>query len=81
MSDKNAPAKKAPARQKDPLLGAAIIKLSLKLASQSEQPAYQFVYEGVLRDFGLSEADVDLYIEQNREKVLKLVRGKERGEG
>ncbi len=69
-----------PPKKRDPLLGAAVLKLSLRLTNESEQPAYRFVYEGVLRDFGLSEAQVDAYIEANREHVLKVVRGKERGE-
>lgn len=67
-------------KKKDPLLGAAVLKLSLRLANENEEQAYRFVYEGVLRDFGLDEVDVDTYIEKNKEKVLKLVRGKERGE-
>ncbi|MDR0965751.1 MAG: hypothetical protein LBM75_04500 [Myxococcales bacterium] len=67
-------------KKRDPLLGAAVLKLSLRLANESEAPAYRFVYEGVLRDTGLTEADVDAYIEKNTEHVLKVVRGKERGE-
>ena len=69
-----------PSKKRDPLLGAAVLKLSLRLTNENEQPAYRFVDEGVLRDFGLSEAQVDAYIEANREHVLKVMRGKERGE-
>jgi len=68
-----------PKKKKDPLFAAAVLKLSFKLANSDEAPAFQFVYEGVLRDFQLEDGAVDAYIEQNRERVLKAVRGKERG--
>jgi hypothetical protein len=69
-----------PKPKKDPMFAAAVLKLSFKLANNDEAPAFQFVYEGVLRDFKLEDAAVDSYIEQNRARVLKAVRGKERGE-
>ncbi|MGI5861362.1 MAG: hypothetical protein ACOX6T_04795 [Myxococcales bacterium] len=68
-----------PKRKKDPLFAAAVLKLSFKLANDDEAPALQFVYQGVLRDFELDDCQVDAYIEQNKERVLKAVRGKERG--
>ena len=68
-----------PKQKKDPMFAAAVLKLSFKLANNDEAPAFQFVYEGVLRDFELEDGQVEAYIDQNRERVLKAVRGKERG--
>ena len=68
-----------PKQKKDPMFAAAVLKLSFKLANNDEALAFQFVYEGVLRDFELDDGQVEAYIAQNRERVLKAVRGKERG--
>ncbi len=70
------PVKKA----KDPLFGAAVLKLSFRLRGEENSAAYRFVYEGVLRDLKLADAEVEEYLKQNIEKVRKAVRGRERGD-
>ena len=69
------PVKKA----KDPLFGAAVLKLSFRLRGEENSAAYRFVYDGVLRDLKLTDAAVEEYLKNNIEKVRKAVRGKERG--
>ena len=65
-------------REKNPLLTAAVIKTSLSFRG-SGQEMYRVIYEGVLRDFGLTDEDVDAYIEAHREEVLRLARGRQDG--
>ncbi len=61
-------------REKNPLLTAAVIKMSLAFRGSGRE-MYRVIYEGVLRDFGLTDADVDAYIEAHREEVLRLALG------
>lgn len=67
-------------KRRDPLFAAAVLKLSFRLANSEKAPAYQSVYQGVLRDFGIEDEAVESYLGENYEKVLKAARGKERGE-
>ena len=67
-------------KQKDPMFAAAVLKLSFRLGESEKSPAFKFVYDGVLRDFKLGDEDVERYLEQNYERVLKAARGKARGE-
>lgn len=64
------------ARKKDPLFGAAVLKLSFMLREGENEEGFRFVYEGVLRDLGVTEEEVDAYLEKNREKVEGAARGK-----
>lgn len=64
----------------NPLQTAALLKLSFQLAETSRAPGMKVIYEGVLRDLGLSDAEVERYLEANYEALLKMARGKERGE-
>lgn len=61
-------------KRKDPLLTAAVLKRSFELRG-SVAGVFQEIYEGVLRDFELSDEDVDRYIAANRERVERLARG------
>ena len=65
------PVKKA----KDPLRSEAILKVSLKLSGNA--PHYLALYQGVLRDSGLQEADVDAYIEKHRAELEQSARGRD----
>lgn len=67
-------------RKRDPLFAAAVVKLSFRLANNEKAPAFQFVYNGILRDFKLEDQQVEDYLAANYERVLKAARGKERGE-
>jgi hypothetical protein len=64
-----------PKSLKDKLWGAAVLKMSFRLRGDEQSPAFQFVYPGVLRDLELEDADVERYIEQNRDAVEKAARG------
>lgn len=60
---------------KDPLFGAAVLKLSFRLRDSEGSPAFDAIYPGVLRDLGLDDAQVEAYIAAHREAVEKAARG------
>jgi len=60
---------------KDKLFGAAVLKMSFRLRGDESSPAFLGVYPGVIRDLELEDADVEQYIEENREAVEKAARG------
>lgn len=62
-------------RKRDPLFGAAVLKLSFKLQDKEAGAAFRFVYDGVLRDLGVTEEDVARYLDENRDEVEAAVRG------
>lgn len=64
--------KKSP---KDRLFGAAVLKMSFRLRGSEDSPAFKGIYPGVLRDLGLDDAQVERFIEENREAVEKSARG------
>ena len=60
--------------EKDPLLAAAVIKVSWEIRGDQAK-IFEEIYQGVLRDHGLTEEEVDTYLEKNRARVEKLARG------
>lgn len=60
--------------KKNPVLTAAVLKTSLKFRG-GEARIFQEIYEGVLRDFSLTDEEVDAYIEAHRDEVFRLARG------
>lgn len=71
-------------RGRDPRFGAAVLKRSF-LAEGVAAEAYREIYEGTLRDLGLTDAEVQAYIEAHREEVeaacARVRRRTARGEG
>ena len=65
---------------RDKLWGAAVLKLSFTLRGAAESPAFKGIYPGVLRDLEVEEAQVDAFIEENREAVEKAARGSTAGD-
>jgi hypothetical protein len=65
-------------RRKDPLFSAAVLKLSFRLRGEEGSEAFRFVYDGVLRDLGIADEDVDRYLEKHRAAVEAAVRGHNR---
>lgn len=57
------------------IFGAAVLKTSFRLRGALESPAFKGIYPGVLRDLGLEDADVESFIEANRDQVEKAARG------
>ncbi|MFO0596423.1 MAG: hypothetical protein U0228_13990 [Myxococcaceae bacterium] len=57
------------------LFGAAVLKTSFRLRDSLESPAFKGIYPGVLRDLGVDDAEVEKFIEANREAVEKAAKG------
>jgi hypothetical protein len=60
---------------REKLFGAAVLKLSFLLRGAEDSPAFRGIYPGVLRDLGVSDADVDAFIKANRPDVERAARG------
>lgn len=65
-------------RDKNPLFGAAVLKLTFTQRHAEQSPQFTAIYHGVLRDLGVSDDDVDRYLEQHRAEVQKAISGKGR---
>jgi len=63
-----------PATREQALFGAAVLKLSFTLKSMHRQPGFRVVYYGTLREFGLTDAEVDAFIETHRDALEEKIR-------
>lgn len=61
------------APRRDPLFVAAVLKLSFVSRGEAAIAGWQSVYEGVLRDLALTDADVDAYLHAHRAEVEAAV--------
>ncbi len=55
------------------LFSAAVLKRSFALRGDEHQEAFRFVYEGVLRDLGLEEGEVEEYLENHLLEVDEAI--------
>jgi hypothetical protein len=51
------------------LFSAAVLRRGFELQDGEYKEGFRFVYEGVLRDLGLEEREVDEYLEKHRAEV------------
>ena len=57
----------------DPLDGAALLKLTFLLQGKQDDPGFRFVYRGVLKDLGLTDAQVDGHITAHRQRLRGIL--------
>lgn len=62
-------------KTRDPLFGAAILKLSMIMKGMASDPGFRVVYFGTLKEFGLTDNQVDTYIKEHREELEAQIRG------
>jgi hypothetical protein len=55
------------------LFSAAVLKRSFGLRGHEHEEGFRFVYEGVLRDLQLEEAEVDAYLEEHLAEVDEAI--------
>ncbi len=55
------------------LFSAAVLRLSFELQDGQYREGFRFVYEGVLRDLGLAEAEVDAYLAAHADEVDEAI--------
>ena len=55
------------------LFAAAVLRRSFELQDRQYAPGFRFVYEGVLRDYGLEDAEVAAYLEGHRAQIERAI--------
>ena len=63
------------AQKRDPRFGAAVLKVSFRMRGDEATEAFQRVYEGVLRDLGVTDEEVERYLDEHREEIEQAARG------
>jgi hypothetical protein len=58
-----------PKTKAERLFSAAVVRRAFELQEGQYREGFRFVYEGVLRDLGLEEAEVDAYLAEHRAEV------------
>jgi hypothetical protein len=58
-----------PKSKAERLFAAAVVRRSFELQDRDHRAGFQFVYEGVLRDLGLEDADVDRYLAEHGDEI------------
>ncbi len=51
------------------LFSAAVLRRSFELQREEYRAGFRFVYEGVLRDLGLEEAEVEAFLAEHKAEV------------
>jgi len=64
---------------RDPLFGAAVLKLSMAKQGMISEPGFRVVYAGTLKDLGVTDSEVEAYIEAHRERLLAHIESKKTG--
>ena len=71
----------SPARpRRDPIFGAAVLKLTFQLRKDEQSPQFKSIYEGVLRDLKVTDEAVEAYLAAHRPAVEEAIRSHGRGE-
>jgi hypothetical protein len=63
------------AQKRNPLFGAAVLKLSFRMRGDEASEGFRRVYEGVLRDLNVSDDEVERYLAEHRDEVEQAARG------
>ena len=61
------------AGRKNPLFGAAVVKAVLRKRT-GESSATSTLYEGILRDLGVSDKDVERFLAEHEAEVEQAIR-------
>jgi hypothetical protein len=59
--------------RKNPLFGAAVVKLVLRKRT-GESGASSGLYEGILRDLGVTDAEVEKFLTEHEAEVERAIR-------
>lgn len=59
--------------REEKLFAAAVLKRSFALRGEEHRDGFAFVYEGVLRDLGLEDAEVDAYLAAHAAEVDEAI--------
>jgi hypothetical protein len=59
---------------RDPLFGAAVLRVSFELRGTTDDPGFRFVYRKTLTDLGLTDDAVRSYVETHRDEIERHIR-------
>jgi hypothetical protein len=62
-----------PKTREERLFSAAVVRRSFELQDAQYRDGFQFVYQGVLRDLELSDAEVEAYLGEHRAEVEEAI--------
>lgn len=54
------------------LRSAAVVKMKYLLTAGKLDSGFKMIFDGVLEDLGLTEPEVDAYIESNRDELTRF---------
>jgi hypothetical protein len=60
---------KKPKTKAERLFSAAVLRRGFELQDGQYREGFRFVYEGVLRDLGLEESEVEEYLAKHRAEI------------
>ncbi|HEX9401770.1 MAG TPA: hypothetical protein VF912_16795 [Anaeromyxobacter sp.] len=63
----------APKTKAERLFSAAVVRRSFELQEGRYQEGFRFVYEGVLRDLGLEDREVEEFLAAHRDEIEKAI--------
>lgn len=66
-------------KKRDPIFGAAVLKLTFQRRRDEHSPQFQMIYDGVLRDLKLTDEQVDAYLATHLTEVEAAIAAKARG--
>ena len=62
-----------PKTRDERLFSAAVLRRSFELQDKQYEAGFRFVYDGVLRDLGLDDAEVVAYLGEHRAEVESAI--------
>ncbi len=67
-------------KPRDPLFGAAILKLSFVMKGKADDPGFRVVYFSTIKELGLKDSEVTAYILENKEALEAHIKGENKGD-
>jgi hypothetical protein len=64
-------------KSREVLFGPAILKLSFVLKNMQNDPGFKMVYQGILKDKGLTDKEVSDYIAENEAELRAHIQKKQ----
>ena len=60
--------------ENNPLFAPAVLKLSFILKGIIDNPGFRFVYFGTLKKMDLTDTEVNVFIDKNREQLAEHIK-------
>jgi hypothetical protein len=69
-----------PRKKRDPIFGAAVLKLTFQRRHDEQSPQFKAIYEGVIRDLKVTDEDVNVFLQAHLAEIEDAIRAHGRGE-